>query len=132
MIAVWGVFFTLLWQVLSNLCWKPLLALIEAREAATVGASNKVKLLNEQAEEIARSFENEILKARITAAQSKAAVVQQAKTQGQAQISSAEQNTSLANKKAGEEIQTQAAQIEQQLHGEISQLAEQALIKMGI
>ena len=132
MIVVWAVFFIALWQILSALCWRPLLALVEAREAATVGASHRVKTLNDEAEELAHAYENEILKARMEGVRAKSAVIQDAKTKAQSHVSAAEHAAMLAGKNAAQEMTKKSAEIEKQLEAQIATLSEQAMAKMGI
>lgn len=132
MIALWALAFLLLWRTLTDLCWQPLLRLLEAREAATVGAGARVAKLNADAEELSRSFDNEILKARIEGVKIKSAIVQEAKQSAQAKISAAEEAANLAGKNAATQLRNQAQTIENELESQIFALSEQALVKMGI
>jgi F0F1-type ATP synthase membrane subunit b/b' len=132
MILVWAGFFLVFWQILSTLCWTPLLKLVEAREAATVGASQRVEHLVREREELERTFENEILKARIEGAKVKSAIVSEAKAEAQLAISRAEQAASLAKRNAAEEMASESRKVEQELEREISALSQNALAKMGL
>ncbi len=132
MIVVWAISFIFLWKVLSGLCWQPLLALIEAREAATVGAGARVAKLTAEAEELARSFDNEIFKARMEGVKIKSVIVQEAKQSAQAKISTAEEAANLAGKHAATELRNKAQAIEKELESQIVALSQQALVKMGI
>jgi F0F1-type ATP synthase membrane subunit b/b' len=132
MILVWAGFFLVFWQILSTLCWTPLLKLVEAREAATVGASQRVEHLVREREELERTFDNEILKARIEGAKVKSAIVSGAKAEAQLAISRAEQAASLAKRNAAEEMASESRKVEQELEREISALSQNALAKMGL
>ena len=132
MILAWAIFFFVLWRVLSALCWQPLLKLLEAREAATTGAVAKLHELQQEAEDLSRSFENEILKARIEAAKAKSAMVLEAKAKAQSLLSAAEQQASSSIKNAAEQSHREAQRVEKELEAQISALSDQALAKLGI
>lgn len=91
------VFFVAFWQVLKALLWKPYLALIEAREQATVGSENLAIKLTQDAAQAQARYEDEVLRARVAAMEKKLQLLSEAKK-------GADQITEKAEAEAQEQI----------------------------
>ncbi|MBX7142947.1 MAG: hypothetical protein K1X79_00700 [Oligoflexia bacterium] len=90
MILVSAVLFVILWRTLAQVLFNPYIRLIEARERATVGATEGAQSDRQKAEAVTQQYEQQLLNARIAAMQGKLAVVDNAKAQAAQVIEKAE------------------------------------------
>jgi len=90
MIPVGTVLFFLLWKTLERKLFRPFLALIEAREAATSGAVETAQAKRVEAQEKSASYDRQLTEARISAMRGKLSALSAAKTEAAKIVEQAE------------------------------------------
>lgn len=90
MICACALLFVVFWQVLSRVLWQPYLALVEARERATVGAQTGASDARARASELRQQFDEKIGNARIAAMEKKLSVLESAKKEAHLIVEKAE------------------------------------------
>ncbi|MBN8548543.1 MAG: hypothetical protein J0M12_04430 [Deltaproteobacteria bacterium] len=81
MIVVSAVLFVILWKTLGQALFAPYMSLLEAREAATVGAEDTAKSDLERAEALTAQYEEQLMAARVAAMEKKLAAINKAKAE---------------------------------------------------
>lgn len=104
MIPVGALFFVVLWWIMGRFVFKPYLALIEAREAATTGAVDTSRETLARAAEIRASYDQKLGAARIDAVKQKLVAVAEAKKHAATVTENAERQAQAALKDGRGEI----------------------------
>jgi len=113
MIAVGAVLFVGLWQVLKVALFQPYLSLIEAREAATVGAEARARANDEKAANLLKDYEDKLMEERVAALKVKTEALIKAKAEAVRIIKHAEGEAQLHLEKVRQEIVKELATLEQ-------------------
>ena len=90
MIVVSAVLFVVLWKTLGQVLFAPYLQLVEAREAATVGAEDTAKANHERAEALTAQYEEQLMAARVAAMEKKLSALAKAKAEAAAVVEKSE------------------------------------------
>jgi F0F1-type ATP synthase membrane subunit b/b' len=90
MIAVCAILFVVLWKTLGKVLFAPYLELVEAREAATVGAEDGAKSDQARAQAITEEYEGKLMAARVAAMEKKLAAITKAKSEADSLVGKAE------------------------------------------
>lgn len=90
MIAVCAVLFVVFYKTLGKVLFAPYLELIEAREAATVGAEDAAKADQQRAVEVTAQYEEQLMAARVAAMEKKIAALTTARKEASTIVEKAE------------------------------------------
>lgn len=122
--------FILLWVVLGKHLFKPYLALIEAREARTLGDERKAAELATKAEEVKRQIDEELKVARLRGLQVRDAAVNAAKEQAKVIADRAAERARRELEAARDEIELARAQAQREIDAEADELAKSLLARL--
>jgi len=127
----WGaLFFVVLWQALSRILFKPYLALIEAREAATSGAVETSRDKLAKAAELRSAYAERLNGARVDAMKGKIEKVAAAKKEGAQVVEKAELAAQDALKQGRADIARDARTLKDQSLRDADALAEMIIEKI--
>ena len=109
--VVWQILLFLgLWLIVSRLLFRPYMALLEEREQKTSGADEGAYHLEHEAERLRSQYEKAIANAAAAGNATKDAIVQQARQQREAILSSARAEAAGILERVRQEVQSQLAQ----------------------
>lgn len=130
MILVGAVFFALLTKVLGRFMFAPYLALTEAREKATVGATADASSKTEQAKALGIECDERIRRERIEALQGKFLRVSKAREQASKIVSEAENEVRVVLERARAEAEREIAALRTRLDADVPSLSDQVVQKV--
>jgi F-type H+-transporting ATPase subunit b len=109
--VVWQILlFLVLWLIVSKVLFRPYMALLEEREQKTTGAEDDSYHLEHEAERLRAQYEQAIANATAAGNATKDAIVQQARGQREALLSSAREEAAGILERVRLEIRSQLAQ----------------------
>jgi F0F1-type ATP synthase membrane subunit b/b' len=123
MIVVWGILFTVLWQLLSNLVFKRFLTLVELRDAATTGAKEDAQKKIEQASAITVQVEDKLAEVRVAAMKQKLTELSSARTQAQQITDEAERKAQQIIEAARGDLKSRLTTLRQELEKDTEEMA---------
>lgn len=124
MILVFTVIFPLILLALQSTIFKPFLRLIEAREAATVGAAQTIQQLRQKHEELRQQVESKLAATRLSALQKKAERLKAAREEANQKILVAENTAKAAVLAEREKIEANFKELKESLSVQSSAIAE--------
>lgn len=130
MIVVWGVLFTVLWQLLSNLVFKRFIALVELRDAATTGAKEDAQRKLEEASAITVKVEDKLAEVRVAAMKQKLSELSIARTQAQQIADDAERKAHQTIEAARGELKGRLAALRQELDKDTEEMARSVVLSL--
>ena len=108
---VWQILLFLgVWLIVSKVLFRPYMALLEEREQKTTGADDSAYHLEHEAERLRAQYEEAISNATAAGNATKDAIVQQARQQREALLSSARAEAAGILDRVRQEVQSQLAQ----------------------
>jgi len=109
--VVWQILlFLVLWLIVSKVLFRPYMALLDEREQKTTGADDNSYSLEHEAERLRTQYEEAIANAATAGNVTKNAIVQQARQQREALLSSAHEEAAGILERVRLEIRSQLAQ----------------------
>lgn len=130
MILTGAVLFVVLWQLLGPLVFKPFLALIEAREAATLGAGDQARRDLAESERVTNHYRAMIDDARAEATRAKLVVVDRAKTEADQIVATAEKEARERIELARAETEKHAEALSRNLDADVDTLAQDLVARL--
>jgi F-type H+-transporting ATPase subunit b len=129
--VVWQiVLFLGLWLIVSKVLFRPYMALLEEREQKTTGADDSAYHLEHEAERLRAQYEEAITNAAATGNATKEAIVQQARQQREALLSSARGEAAGILERVRQEVQSQLAQEHELAVREADAVAQEMVSKI--
>ena len=109
--VLWQILLFLgLWLIVSKVLFRPYMTVLEQREQKTTGADDSSEHLEQQAERLRAQYEETIVNAAAAGNASKNAIVQQARQQREALLTSAREEAAGILERVRQEVQSQLAQ----------------------
>lgn len=130
MILVCALLFVCLWRALGAVLFNPYIRLIEARERATIGATEGANSDRQKAENLMQQYEQQLMNARIAAVQAKLAVVDNAKAQAGQIIEKAEAKAQEEVRSVRWELASQKDSIKSKSLAQVQALADVILTRV--
>ncbi len=124
MIAVCAVLFVVLWKTLGKVLFGPYLTLVEARERATVGASDTAQAELAKAKAISEDYEQKLMTARVAAMEKKLAAVSKAKSEADSIVEKAEDNAQELVRSVRWEMAKKVDELRTKAFGEVDALSD--------
>jgi F-type H+-transporting ATPase subunit b len=129
--VLWQILLFLgLWLIVSRVLFRPYMAVLEEREQRTTGADDSSQHLEHEAERLRARYEEAIANAAATGNTAKNSVVQQARQQREALLSSAREEAAGMLERVRQEIQRQLAQERELAIREADAVAHDMVIKI--
>jgi F-type H+-transporting ATPase subunit b len=108
--VVWQILlFLVLWLIVSKVLFRPYMALLKEREQKTTGADDSAYHLEHEAERLRAQYEEAIADATAAGNATKESIVQQARQQREALLSSAREEAAGILDRVRHEVQNQLA-----------------------
>jgi F-type H+-transporting ATPase subunit b len=108
--VVWQILlFLVLWLIVSKVLFRPYMALLKEREQRTTGADDSAYHLEHEAERLRAQYEEAIADATAAGNATKESIVQQARQQREALLSSAREEAAGILDRVRHEVQNQLA-----------------------
>ena len=124
MIMVSAVLFVVLWKTLGQFLFAPYLELVEAREAATVGAEDTAKADRERAQVITEQYEEQLMATRVAAMEKKLAALTKAKAEAAGIVEKSEDASQELLRSVRWEMAKKLDELRGQAFGDIDKLAD--------
>lgn len=124
-----GIFFVAFF-VLRPLIFRPMVDLFEAREAAIEGARRDARRLREQADQAGKSFDEEMRKVRLSAAQEREKLRAEGKRLEKSVLDRVREETAKQMAEADAQIQTEASRTRREMEHTVPTLARQIASKL--
>lgn len=124
MIAVSAVLFVVLWKTLGKVLFAPYLELVEAREAATVGAEDAAKSDHQRALDVTAQYEEQLMAARVAAMEKKLAALTIARSEASAIVEKAEGDSQELLRSVRWEMAKKLDELRSKAFGDIDALAD--------
>lgn len=124
-----AVIFLCVWAFLSRVLLKPFLALIEEREARTVGDEHSAVEMKKDAKLLQAKAEEELRLCRLAGIEARDARVQAAKEEGQRLVERTSANAAEELKRAQDSIEQLKVQAYREIPAEAEKLADLVLAK---
>lgn len=122
--------FVVLWLALSRMLFKPLLALVEEREAATTGAQQGAEELTRRAAAINAEFERKLQEARAQFIERKLATLQDARERAAQIVAAAERDAQEAVEHARKSFGAQLTSLQEQSARDIDAMVDSLVQKL--
>src|SRR6187455_151 len=105
--VLWQILMFLgLWLIVSKVLFRPYMTVLEQREQKTTGADDSSEHLEQQAERLRAQYEETIVNAAAAGNASKNAIVQQARQQREALLTSAREEAAGILERVRQEVQS--------------------------
>lgn len=130
MILLFTLVFPIILKSLQNSIFKPFLRLIEAREAATLGAAQMIQDLRQQHEDLRQQLESKLAATRLTALQKKGERLKETRQQASQKVLAAENSAKATVSAEREKIKLEFQTLQEGLVAQNSSLAEALVEKI--
>ena len=131
MIPIGVVSFVIFWKVMEHVFWGPYLQLIEAREAATVGAGSRAGDVLAEAKKIRMEYDEKLNSARVAAVRDKLSKVREAADKAAVIVGDAEERAKDDRVKEREAIQSDMEELRRELVGKVEEMASGVVEKVA-
>jgi F-type H+-transporting ATPase subunit b len=129
--VLWQILLFLgLWLIVSKVLFRPYMVVLEQREQKTTGADDSSEHLEQHAERLRAHYQETIAKAAAAGNASKDAIVQQARQQREALLSSARAEAAGILERVRQEVQSQLAQEHELAVREADAVAQEMVSKI--
>ncbi len=130
MILLFTLVFPVILKSLQNSIFKPFLRLIEAREAATLGAAQMIQDLRQQHDDLRQQLESKLAATRLTALQKKGERLKEVRQQASQKVLAAENSAKATVSAEREKIKLEFQTLQEGLVAQNSSLAEALVEKI--
>ena len=129
--VLWQILMFLgLWLIVSKVLFRPYMVVLEQREQKTTGADDSSEHLEQHAERLRAEYQETIAKAAAAGNASKNAIVQQAREQREALLSSARAEAAGILERVRQDVQSQLAQEHELAVREADAVAQEMVSKV--
>ena len=129
--VLWQILMFLgLWLIVSKVLFRPYMVVLEQREQKTTGADDSSEHLEQHAERLRAEYQETIAKAAAAGNASKDAIVQQARQQREALLSSARAEAAGILERVRQDVQSQLAQEHELAVREADAVAQEMVSKI--
>lgn len=129
--VLWQILMFLgLWLIVSKVLFRPYMVVLEQREQKTTGADDSSEHLEQHAERLRAEYQETIAKAAAAGNASKNAIVQQARQQREALLSSARAEAAGILERVRQDVQSQLAQEHELAVREADAVAQEMVSKV--
>jgi len=129
--VLWQILMFLgLWLIVSKVLFRPYMVVLEQREQKTTGADDSSEHLEQHAERLRAEYQETIAKAAAAGNASKNAIVQQAREQREALLSSARAEAAGILERVRQDVQSQLAQEHELAVREADAVAQEMVSKI--
>ena len=129
--VLWQILMFLgLWLIVSKVLFRPYMVVLEQREQKTTGADDSSEHLEQHAERLRAEYQETIAKAAAAGNASKDAIVQQARQQREALLSSARAEAAGILERVRQDVQSQLAQEHELAVREADAVAQEMVSKV--
>lgn len=132
MIVVWALIFLVITKLLNKFFFAPYLALLEAREAATKGASDSAREITAEAERLNKEYEQSIFEERVKVMNVRNESLSAARAQSTQIIEKAEKEAQASTSTFRHELNQKIALLSQRSPQEAANLAEELVRRVGV
>ena len=130
MILVWGVLFVIFWQLMARTVFRPFITVVEARDAATTGASEGAQKIVQEAEALKLKAEDTIAEVRVNAMKEKLSELAKARAQAQQIVEEAEHKAQAQIAKSRLELSDKLSKLRGELESEANEMAKAIVSKV--
>ena len=124
MIAVSAALFVVLWKTLGKALFEPYVALVEARESATIGANDTAYAERAKASALYEDYEQKLMSARVAAMEKKLSAISKAKEEADGLVEKAEDAAQELVRSVRWEMAKSVDELRTKAFGEVDALAD--------